>query len=109
LHIKYRIAIGSGDYLKNKELAIMTTRQDDEATRRQVLRAGLAAVGGVVAAGTAARAQEKISQAQVQYQQSANNGQRCSICVNFQPPSSCAIVSGKINPDGWCIAFAPKA
>jgi hypothetical protein len=109
LYIKYRFAIDSGDYLKNKELAIMTTRHDDDATRRQVLRAGLAAVGGVVAVSAGARAQEKISQAQVQYQQSPNNGQHCSICVNFQAPASCAIVAGKINPDGWCIAFAPKA
>jgi hypothetical protein len=109
LYFKYRFASFAGDYLKNKELAIMTTRHDDEATRRQVLRAGLAAVGGVVAASAAAQAQEKISQAQVQYQQSPNNGQHCSICVNFQPPASCAIVAGKINPDGWCIAFAPKA
>jgi hypothetical protein len=87
----------------------MTTRHDDEATRRQLLRAGLAAVGGVVAVSSAARAQDKISQAQVQYQQSPKDGQHCSICVNFIAPSSCAIVSGKINPDGWCIAFAPKA
>ena len=87
----------------------MTTRHEDEATRRQVLRAGLAAVGGVVAVGATARAQEKISQAQVQYQQSPKDGQHCSICVNFQAPASCAIVAGKINPDGWCIAFAPKA
>ena len=108
LYIKYRFANFAGDYLKNKELAIMTTRHDD-ATRRQVLRAGLAAVGGVVAVSAAAQAQEKISQAQVQYQQSPNNGQHCSICVNFQAPASCAIVAGKINPDGWCIAFAPKA
>nr|WP_294520357.1 high-potential iron-sulfur protein [uncultured Rhodopila sp.] len=109
MYSKYRFASFPGDYLKNKELAIMTTRHDDASTRRQVLRAGLAAVGGVVAVSATARAQEKISQAQVQYQQSPNNGQHCSICVNFQAPASCAIVAGKINPDGWCIAFAPKA
>ncbi len=109
MYFKYRFAIVANDYLKNKELAIMTTRHEDEATRRQVLRAGLAAVGGVVAVGATARAQEKISQAQVQYQQSPKDGQHCSICVNFQAPASCAIVAGKINPDGWCIAFAPKA
>jgi hypothetical protein len=87
----------------------MTKRHDGASTRRQVLRAGLAAVGGVVAVSAAARAQDKISQSQVQYQQSPKDGQRCSICVNFQAPASCTIVSGKINPDGWCIAFAPKA
>jgi hypothetical protein len=109
LYTKYRFAIFANDYLKNKELAIMTTRHNDDATRRQVLRAGLAVVGGVVAAGAAARADEKISQAQVQYQQVPKDGQHCSICVNFQAPSSCAIVAGTINPNGYCIAFAPKA
>jgi hypothetical protein len=28
--------------------------------------------------------------------------------VNFQPPKSCALVAGVINPNGWCGAFAPK-
>jgi methylmalonyl-CoA mutase N-terminal domain/subunit len=87
----------------------MTTRHEDASTRRQLLRAGLVTMGGVAAAVSTARAQDKISQAQVQYQQSPKDGQHCSICVNFVAPSSCSIVSGKINPDGWCIAYAPKA
>jgi hypothetical protein len=58
---------------------------------------------------SAAQAQEKIAQSQVQYQQKPNeNGQHCSVCVNFIAPASCQIVAGKINPNGWCIAFAPK-
>jgi hypothetical protein len=28
--------------------------------------------------------------------------------VNFIASSSCQIVSGTINAEGWCIAFAPK-
>ncbi len=88
----------------------MTHRHDDAATRRQVLRAGLAAVGGAVAVTASAQAQTKIAQSQVQYQQQPNpDGQHCSICVNFIAPASCQIVDGKINPNGWCIAFAPKA
>ena len=69
----------------------------------------LAAVGAV-AAVTSAKAQDKIQQSQVQYQQKPNpDGQHCSTCVNFIAPSSCQIVAGTINPNGWCIAYAPKA
>lgn len=84
----------------------MTKRQDDEATRRRILKAALAAVGGVVA--TRVQAQEKIAQAQVQYQAKPKDGQKCSTCVNFEAPNACKIVTGTISPDGWCIAFAPK-
>jgi hypothetical protein len=84
----------------------VTTRHDDSATRRQIMRAGLAAVGGVVA--ISAHAQDKIAQAQVQYQTTPKDGAKCSTCVNFEPPAACKIVAGTINPDGWCIAYAPK-
>ena len=84
----------------------MTIRHDDNATRRQIMRAGLAAVGGVVA--TRARAQEKIAQAQVQYQATPKDGNKCSTCVNFEAPAACKIVAGSISPNGWCIAYGPK-
>ena len=84
----------------------MTKRQDKEATRRRLLKAGLAVIGGVVA--TRVHAQEKIAQAQVQYQTQPKDGQKCSTCVNFEAPNGCKIVAGTISPDGWCIAFAPK-
>ena len=85
----------------------MTQQHDDAATRRQVLRAaGLAVVGGVVA--VSARAQEKIDPKQVQYQETPKDGAKCSTCVNFEAPAACKIVSGKISPEGWCIAYAPK-
>jgi hypothetical protein len=28
--------------------------------------------------------------------------------VNWEPPNACKIVSGTIDPNGWCIAYAPK-
>jgi hypothetical protein len=85
----------------------VTQQHDDAATRRQILRtAGLAVVGGVVAAS--ARAQEKIAPNQVQYQDTPKDGVKCSTCVNFEAPAACKIVSGKISPEGWCIAYAPK-
>ncbi len=83
---------------------------NDTATRRTLLRAGLAVVGGVAAAATATtvRAQDKIAQAQVQYQATPKDGNMCSKCVNFEAPNGCKIVAGTIAPTGWCVAFAPK-
>jgi High potential iron-sulfur protein len=36
------------------------------------------------------------------------NGQKCSGCRFFKAPSACSIVTGKISPNGWCIAWAKK-
>ncbi|WP_428491274.1 high-potential iron-sulfur protein [Rhodopila sp.] len=83
------------------------SREFEKATRRQMMRAGLAVVGGIVAVSSAS-AEDKIAQAQVQYQQTPKDGNKCSTCVNFQPPNACKIVAGTINPNGWCIAYAPK-
>ena len=44
----------------------------------------------------------------VQYQKTPKNGQQCSTCVNYDPPSACKIVAGAIVPEGWCIAYGPK-
>ena len=81
--------------------------------RRAMLKSALSLVCGtaaVVAAMPLARAQSaKLAQNAVQYQQTPKDGAMCSGCVNFQPPNACAIVDGEINPNGWCVAFAPKA
>ena len=89
-------------------------------SRRSVLGAGVAVMaGGLAAAARAqgaagqqllAQAAQKIAQSAVQYQTTPNkDGQKCSTCVNFEAPSSCKIIAGTISPDGWCIAYAPKA
>jgi hypothetical protein len=85
----------------------MTKRNVDQKTRRAILRASLAVIGGV--AVDAAQAQDKAPQSAVQYQETPRNNQMCSLCVNFQPPNACKVVAGTINPNGWCIAFAPKS
>lgn len=55
-----------------------------------------------------AQAQQKIDQKLVQYQDQPKDGNECDKCVNWQPPNACKIVTGNINPHGWCVAFAPK-
>lgn len=36
-------------------------------------------------------------------------GQKCSGCALFTAPAGCKVVKGKISPNGYCIAYAPKA
>ncbi len=83
-----------------------------EASRRGILRAGLMLIaGGAAVATTAARADDddsKVDQATVQYQQTPKDGAKCSLCVNWVAPNACKVVKGTINPNGWCVAYAPK-
>ncbi|RLM53997.1 hypothetical protein DVK02_11260 [Halobellus sp. Atlit-31R] len=49
----------------------------------------------------------------VQYQEEPNEGQQCSGCTlyiedkNGDGMGACAIVEGNIDPEGWCISYAP--
>jgi hypothetical protein len=36
-------------------------------------------------------------------------GQKCIGCSLFKSPAACVIVKGKISPNGYCVAYAPKA
>lgn len=76
------------------------------ARRRAILGAGLALVGGVLCAQSAAQA--KASKAQVKYQESPKGGQRCDGCLHFDGLDSCKLVDGKISPSGWCSLYAAK-
>ena len=58
--------------------------------------------------GTARAQDQKIDQALVQYQDVPKEGAKCSGCVNFAAPSACKIVAGTIDPNGWCVVYAPK-
>jgi hypothetical protein len=103
----------------------MKTNGNNQASRRSVLRAGLSmvaaagAAGAAMAGGTAlarggagelqlAQA-AKLAQNVVQYQETPKDGAMCSLCVNFIAPNACKIVAGTINPNGWCVAYAPKS
>jgi hypothetical protein len=53
------------------------------------------------------------SQAAVRYQLQPKDGQQCSGCRFYIPDrngdelGACAIVAGKIAPEGWCVSYAP--
>ena len=78
-------------------------------SRRQVLKLGAYALGSVGAIsftdGANAQVAKKAAQKSVLYQQTPKNGQYCSICQQFIPPSACKVVDGEINPNGYCILF----
>lgn len=80
--------------------------------RRRVIRLALAA-GATLAVPTLARAQAKGTKAAFQYQEMPKNGQKCDQCAFWIPGpkpgarGACKVVEGDINPNGWCISFAP--
>ena len=81
----------------------------DNKSRRDMLRTGLAVAAGTLAAVGTARAQdEKIAKELVQYQEMPKDGQKCSACAQWVDPNACKIVQGVINPNGYCVAYAPK-
>ncbi len=100
----------------------MTKHVNETKCRRALLQAGLAAAAGLVSIPMARAAdirspettalqkfaQEKLAQNLVQYQTSPKDGAKCSLCVNWIDPNACKIVAGTIDPNGWCVAFAPK-
>ncbi len=92
----------------------MSNEWNNDASRRGVLRAGLMMLAGgaaVAATASAARADDsdsKVDQATVQYQMTPKDGAKCSGCVNWIDPNACKVVKGTINPNGWCVAYAPK-
>lgn len=82
-------------------------------SRRDMLRTGMMIVAGATGAAaigaSSARAEdEKIAQELVQYQNEPKEGQKCSMCAQWVDPDACKIVAGKINPNGYCVAYAPK-
>jgi len=68
----------------------------------------LSGAGTIVVLGlkrTPARA-AKVSQSTVSYQRSPKGDQRCGTCKQFEPPSACRLIDGKISPQGWCTLWA---
>ena len=84
-----------------------------KTSRREILKLGafgLGAVGAMSLAGGAHAQQvaKRAAQKAVMYQQTPKDGKQCSGCQHFEAPSSCRIVDGEINPNGYCILFAKK-
>jgi len=72
--------------------------------RRSLVRAALS--GGILGLVVpSAPAQQKLSQADAEYQDRPKNGLTCAACSLFRKPRSCEVVEGDISPNGWCKFF----
>ena len=81
----------------------------DSLSRRHVLKRLASVPMAVLAVGaTLSAAQAADNKKQFKYQDNPGpHGQKCAGCRFFKKPNGCTIVTGKISPNGWCIAFAP--
>jgi hypothetical protein len=74
--------------------------------KKTALLAGVALTANIVPSKEAFA--EKASQGAMKYQDKPDGDKRCSNCLNFVPPSGCAIVEGTISANGYCMAWAKK-
>jgi len=84
----------------------MSDEREGILSRRFLLQSAVL----IAAAGVPrlAAAQQKIDPKLVQYQDKPKGTQECDNCLHFVPPDQCKMVSGKINPKGWCALYAAK-
>jgi hypothetical protein len=95
---------------------------DNESTkisRRFILKSAAflagAAVMPALVTSKAALASNKASKAAMQYQDHPKGTLECKNCIQFIPgktakaKGTCKVVEGDISPQGYCVAFAPKA
>lgn len=100
------------DLSKNKNaLSEITGMNDREANRRRALKL-IASLGIASAISTLVEIRPamagQVPKTVVNYQSHPKGGMDCATCIQFMPPQSCAVVSGKISPKGWCTAYVPK-
>jgi hypothetical protein len=73
--------------------------------RRRLMGGALAALA-VALSCRGARAQQKMSKQEAEYQDSPKDIRMCATCTLFERPKSCKVVEGDVSPNGWCKAFA---
>jgi hypothetical protein len=87
-------------------------RDTKQISRRAALKTGVTILAGSLTT-TAALADDpdagKMAKSVVQYRyHHGPHDNHCEICANFLPPDACKLVAGKIDPNGYCTAFAAK-
>ena len=76
------------------------------SSRRTLIRAALTGAATLVLASvSSSRAQQKMTKARAEYQDSPKGILMCATCSLFEPPRSCKIVEGDVLAEGWCNAF----
>ena len=84
----------------------MTEQQIDRARRKAVGALTGAISAGLVSRISRARAAEKMTRQQAEYQNTPNGIYSCGMCTLFEKPNACKVVEGEVSKDGWCKAFA---
>jgi hypothetical protein len=75
-------------------------------SRRKIIRAVVGGVSaGLMFRISHARASDKMTRQQAEYQDSPSGLYSCGMCTQFEAPKSCKVVEGDISSDGWCKAF----
>lgn len=91
---------------------------DEKRISRRGFLKGAALVAGAAAIPLTFASRDAIAgatKAAMHYQDHPNAGKKCAGCMLFKPGKSasaagtCAAVDGPISPNGWCMAFTPKA
>jgi hypothetical protein len=83
-------------------------RSPTSLPRRGLFRAAFTGLAAVLAGATTlpARAQQKMTKQEAEYQDSPKDIRMCATCTLFEAPHACKVVEGEIDPNGWCKAFA---
>ncbi len=76
-------------------------------SRRSVMaKIASAMAASPLLAAIAARASDKMTRKQAEYQDMPNGIYSCGLCSLFEAPNGCKVVEGEVSKDGWCRAFA---
>jgi hypothetical protein len=67
---------------------------------------GAAGAGVALCVTGVARAQPELSKNLAGYQDQPKGSQHCELCTKFKPPGECSLVTGPVNPQGWCHFFS---
>jgi len=101
-------------FLRNARRGSMTDQPGvtkDGVCRRSLLKSAPMIVGAIISATAIPDtlfAQTKLSHEASKYQDQPKDGQQCSTCVQFEPPSACKTVESPISPNGWCQLYVAK-
>ena len=79
--------------------------------RRSLLKSVPMVAGAIISASAipdSLFAQTKLTHEAAKYQDQPKDGQQCSTCVQFEPPSSCKTVEDPISPNAWCQLYVAK-
>jgi len=86
----------------------MTIHNNDQATRRFLLKLGSASLVAAAGVGMASSASAKSPQKSVQYVPASTKPKmKCSNCASFVKPNACKVVDGVISPEGYCLIWSP--